>query len=217
MKFINDFFLYAGFILISINTLLYLIGYKQNIKTLAYKYFTFYLIVTLIISFWSWYLATKQMNNLHLSHVYFISQFLLLSLFYYSLFNKKQKKYVKIITIITCAALVIQYSIKSDLMYKFNIFEIFITSLPLVTYSIIHLYNSLNHANNYLLINAGILIFITSSTLIFILGNYISSNNLTNSDLKNNIYLINRILYVVYLILILLQWKRNFQLVQNKS
>lgn len=216
MKLINSIFLYAGLILIFINALVYLIGYKQNKKALAYKYFSFYLFLSFLVSFASFFLAKLKMNNLYLSHVYFIGQFILLSLFYLSLFKKKQKKHVITVMLLICLMLVIQYGFKPSLFFQFNIFEIFITSLPIVTYAIIHLYNSLNNTNNYLIINAGILIYITSSTLIFILGNYLSYEDI-NSVVKRNIYLLNKILYVVYLILILLEWKKNFRLVKNKS
>lgn len=216
MKLINSISLYAGFILVFINAVIFLIGYKQNKKSITYRLFTVYLIVSFIISLSAYILAKQKIPNLYLSHAYFISQFILLSLFYKSLFKSSQKIYVLITVVLVSLTLFIQYALKPSLFFKFNIFEIFITSLPLVVYAIVHLYNSLNKTNDYLIINAGILIYITSSTLIFILGNYLSYT-LMNSELKNNIYLINKILYVVYLTLILIQWKRNFRLVKNKS
>lgn len=214
MKLINSFFLYAGFILIFINTVLYLMGYKQNKKALAYKFFTVYLIISFIISVSAFILAKQQIPNLHLSHAYFIGQFVLLSFFYWSLFKLKQKPYVLITMMIVIVLLAIQYSLKPHLIDMFNLFEIFITSFPLVVYAIVHLYNSLNKTNNYLFINAGILIFITSSTLIFILGNVMGNAGMSNA--VRNIYMINKILYVVYLTLILIQWKTSFRPIKSK-
>ncbi len=216
MKLINVFFEYTGIILIFINALLYLIGYKHFKSVLAYKYFSWYLFISFLVSTSAFVLAKLEITNLFLSHFYFISQFLLLSLFYSALFKKNQKKYVFIVILLVCVILAIQYALKPSLFYHFNLFEIFITSLPIVVYAIIHLYNSLSNTNKFLKINSGVLIYITSSTLIFILGNYISYEAM-NSDVKRNIYLINKILYVVYLTLILIQWKTSFQPVKNKS
>ncbi len=216
MKLINVIFEYTGIILIFINALLYLIGYKRYKNVLAYKYFSWYLFISFIVSVTAFVYAKFKITNLHFSHAYFISQFLLLSLFYRSLFKSNQKKYLVIIMVLVTLILAIQYALKPSLLYQFNLFEIFITSFPIVVYAAIHLYNSLNTVYVYSLINAGVLIYITSSTLIFILGNYISYEDM-NSDIKRNIYLINKILYVVYLTLILIQWKTSFRPVKSKS
>jgi len=216
MKLINTLFEYTGIILIFVSVIIYLVGYKQNKKATAYKVFTLYLVVSFIISTTAFILAKQKIGNLYLSHAYFIFQFILLSLFYRLIFKSNQKKYVFIVIVLVCLILAIQYAYQPNLFFHFNLFEIFITSFPLVVYATIHLYNSLNQTNDYLIINSGILIYITCSTLIFILGNYISYEDM-NADVKRNIYLINKILYVVYLILILLQWKRNFRLTKSKS
>ncbi len=216
MKLISSLFTYSGLILIITNTVLFLMSYRQNKKSIAYKLFTLYLITSFIISLSALILAKKYIPNLHLSHAYFISQFILLSLFYRSLFKSAQKKYVIITIVLVCSILAVQYMFRPSLFYTFNIFEIFITSLPIVIYAMIHLYNSLNGTNNYLIINAGILVYITSSTLIFILGNYLSSIE-GNIQVSRNIYLINKILYVVYLSLILIQWRTSFRQVKSKS
>ena len=63
-------------------------------------------------------------------------------------------------------------------------------------------------------INAGILIYITTSTLIFILGDYLSL--FTKNQAIKNIWLINKVLYVIYMILILIEWKKNFRPVKSK-
>ena len=215
MKLINAIFEYAGIILIFINALLYLIGYKHFKKIVAYRYFSLYLVVSAVIAIMAFILASYKIPNLYLSHFYFITQFMFLSFFYKALFKSKQKKYVVYTILLVLLILGIQYALKPNLFYQFNSLEIFVTSLPLVVYSIIHLYNSLSSVYNYSLINAGVLVYITSSTLIFILGNYLSDLDF-NSEIRN-IYLINKILYVVYLTLILIQWKTSFQPVKNKS
>ncbi len=215
MKLINALFEYTGIILIFINALLYLIGYKRYKNVVAYKYFSWYLVVSATIAITAFILASYKIPNLYLSHFYFITQFIFLSLFYRALFKSKQKKYVIYTIVLVLAILSVQYAFKPSLFTQFNSLEIFVTSLPLVIYSIVHLYNSLSHIYKYILINAGVLVYITSSTLIFILGNYLSDLDF-NSEIRN-IYLINKILYVVYLTLILIQWKTNFLPVKSKS
>ena len=62
-------------------------------------------------------------------------------------------------------------------------------------------------------INAGILIYLTTSTLIFILGDYLSG--ISNAAVKN-IWFINAVLYVTYLVLIFIEWWKNFRVIKNK-
>jgi ABC-type transport system involved in cytochrome c biogenesis permease subunit len=84
-----------------------------------------------------------------------------------------------------------------------------------VVYSMIHLYNSLNESPKYMYINAGVLIYITTSTLIFILGDYLSGNSISSSSV-DTIWFINKVLYVIYLALIFIEWWRNFRVIKNK-
>lgn len=209
MELIDDVFENACVLLLFINSCLYIWSYSKSKKAIALKYFSVYLIITFIITFISIIMAGKGENNLYLSHYYFVFQFIFLSLFYRTLFPKHQKKVVIYILFVILSVLVIQYIFNPNSYYKFNLFEIFITSVPIIIYSIVHLYNSLSKKGEYLFINAGVLIYITTSTLIFILGNYLSAfENNTNTY----IWVINKVLYAVYLILILVEWKKlNWQ------
>jgi hypothetical protein len=214
MKLINAFFEYTGIILIFINTLLYLISYKSHKKIVAYKVFSWYLMSSFIISLAAFILAKLIINNLFLSHLYFISQFVFLTFFYKFLFNPNQQKKLILILILVLSILTYKYVSEPSLFYRFNLTEIFMTSFPLVVYSIIHLYNSISKSSRYMYINAGILIYIATSTLIFILGDYLSL--FTKNQAIKNIWLINKVLYVIYMILILIEWKKNFRPVKSK-
>jgi len=158
-------------------------------------------------------LASYKEHNLFLSHYYFILQFIFLSLFNRTLFKNSQKKLVIVLLITVITVLAIQYLIWPEIYFKFNTTEVFITSVPIVVYSMIHLYNSLHNPPKYMYINAGVLIYITKSTLIFILGDYLSSSA---SGAVNNIWFINKILYVIYLLLILTEWWKNFRVIKIK-
>ncbi len=214
MNMIDEFFGYLGILLIILNSFLFLYSYKKYGRNLSYKFFSFYLICALIVNLVVFILAKYSINNLFLSHYYFISQFILISLFYKSLFNKNQGDIVSVVFLIVISILGFQYIIWPELYFKFNTTEVFLTSFPLVVYSIVHLYNSLNKPGKFIYINAGILIYLSTSTLIFILGDYLSS--ISNSKAVNNIWFINKVLYVIYLLLILTEWWKNYRLVKNK-
>ncbi|SDR83472.1 hypothetical protein SAMN04515667_0791 [Formosa sp. Hel1_31_208] len=208
MKQFDDLLQYLGLFLIVLNALLYTRSYIIVKKNVALLFLSLYLFVSGIVMVFSSILAYNSEPNLHLSHIYFIAQFVFLSLFFGSLFNSKQKKWVTLILIFVLTVLICQYIQNPELIYKFNLFEIFITSFPIIIYSIIHLYNSLSKNGEYMLVNSGILVYLTTSTLIFILGNYLAE---FRNDLITKIWIINKLLYVLYLVLILIEWKIKFQ------
>ncbi len=215
MNKIDDFFEYLGVLLLIINSCLYIWSYSVFKNIVALKYFIIYIVSICIIQVIGHIYAHNLQNNLHLSHFYFIIQFICLSFFYKTMFTKIQKRMVYYLLGGVLIILVIQYYKNPELYFQFNSLEIFITSLPLIIYSIVHMYNSLNKSPEYMYINAGILIYITTSTLIFLLGVYLSS--FRNNDAVKNIWFINKILYTVYMVLILIEWKMNFRPVKQKS
>lgn len=157
-------------------------------------------------TFWLWY---NSVNNIHLTHYYLITQFILLSLFYYSLFtNKKQKLLVATVLILVVTILIIQSYKEPELLYMFNLTEILLTSLTIVFYSIIHFYNSLSETKKFTYINSGIFIYVLSSTLIFCSGNIMTE---LDPSINHLVWFMNVVLYLVYQILISVEWFRNFR------
>jgi len=207
---VNDYQIFlsnASKILLALNTILFLKGFFIQKKT--FKIFNLYLFVCLIIQVKSYLLWQDKIDNLYLSHYYFISQFILLSLFYITLFNsKKHKNVVKIISLLVLLILAIQYYLKPSLYYKFNLLEIVLTSLSIVSFSVVHFYNSLTEKTKYIYINSGIFVYLTCSTLIFCSGNFFKEGT---GNLKNILWLLNTILYVVYLIFIFIEWYKNYR------
>ncbi len=214
MELINDFFQDLGILLIFINACLYLWSYRSSKPSVAHNYLSLYLALSFIIVLTTIILGKNAIPNLYLSHYYFLIQFILLSLFYRSLFHKHQKRWVNTILILVILILIVQYSFKPSLYFNFNVLEIFLTSFPLVVYSIIHLYNSLSKKREYMYVNAGILIYLTTSTLIFILGDYLSNRD---GDLIRKIWFLNKVLYVGYLVLILIEWRNYNRRIRSKS
>jgi len=153
-------------------------------------------------------LSGEGKNNLYLSHVYFISQFVILSLFFLEILESKlQKRVVKISVPLCLIVLGIQYYYDNELLYRFNLFEIFITSFLLIIFSMFHFYNILNENKKYYYINAGILLYLFGSTVLFISGNLIATFEISSSEI---VWMLNSFLYIVYQIFILIEWWKMF-------
>lgn len=213
MNIINSFFEYSVIALIVINTFVYILRLKENKNKKTYKLFCLYLFCALIINICVFTLAAFKEHNLFLSHYYFILQFVILSLFYRSLFTKPQKRLVDVLLVLIITILGFQFAILPELYFKFNTTEVFMTSSPIIVYSVIHLYNSLSKSSKYMYINIGVLIYLTISTLIFILGDYLSE---VSYEAGKNIWFINKVMYASYLILIFIEWWKNFKTIKNK-
>ncbi len=213
MNLINSFFEYAVIPLIIINTIVYLFSVKNHHKNPAYTLFCIYLLCSLVINISVFTLAVFKERNLFLSHYYFILQFIILSLFYRTLFKKRQKLLVDLLLMLVILILTVQYIITPELYFKFNTTEVFITCTPIIVFSVIHLYNSLSKSSKYMYINIGVLVYLTISTLIFILGDYLSE---ISYEAGKNIWFINKVMYVFYLILIFTEWWKNFRTIKNK-
>jgi hypothetical protein len=200
------FFINAGYVLLLINFLLFGIGFFKQAK--AYKIFTLYLLVIIGIQLSAHFCAQRYGSNLIVSHLYFIGQFITLSLFYLALVKDPfQKKAIKIGFVLVLLTLGTQYGVKPDLLFKFNLYEIFITSFLLIIYATFHFYNMLDEKKSFYFINMGILLYLFGSTILFLVGNLTTKF----SDNFNMItWMLNAILYVVYQLFILYQWKIIF-------
>lgn len=197
----------VGYLLLFINLLCYSYSYLKFGK--PYKIFVWYTILMCIIQGISYALVKLGMHNLFLSHFYFVGQFILLSLFYYHLFeNKFQKKVVKMGGIVCLSFLAIQYFINPETFFRFNLFEIFITSFLIIIYSTFHLYNLLNcEKQDYYYLNLGVIIYLFGSTIIFLYANLDTSLKLF---VFFRIFMLNSFLYIIYQFFLLLEWRTSF-------
>ena len=195
-----------GYLILLLNLILFIKGFRNNGK--AYSIFTWYLGVIFLVQITSMTLKKFNIDNLFLSHFYFIGQFVLLSLFYLHILKEEiQKKIVKVCLVIGLLALGIQYANDFSLFLKFNLFEIFITSLLLILYATFHFYNMLNEKKEFYFINMGVLFYLFGSTILFLVGNL----TIVLSPKMNKItWILNSILYVLYQIFILVEWKKSF-------
>jgi hypothetical protein len=195
-----------GYFLLFANLILF--SFRLNNYGNAYKIFSLYLLVILIIQLSSYYLSSLKINNLFLSHFYFVGQFIFLSLFYKSLFKKHlQKKIINIGFLCCFVVLGIQYSLDNSLFFKFNLFEIFITSFLLIVYGIFHFYNMLSDRKEFYYINMGIVLYLFGSTILFLVGNITIE---MSGNWKKLTWVTNAFLYVVYQLFIMFEWYKSF-------
>lgn len=204
----NQIFSWLSKIILSVNVIVYSKGLSSFYSRKTFRIFFFYIgyiFLFQIVLFLFWLF---KINNIFLSHFYFIIQFVLLSFFYRELFKgKNQKRVINAVMITIISIIIIQYIFTPGLFNKFNLSEIVLTSVPLIMYSIIHFYNILGKKKEYVYINSGVLLYLSGSTLLFVAGNYIVASD---SILNKSIWIINSILFVVYQILIFVEWRKSF-------
>ncbi|TVZ56587.1 hypothetical protein OD91_1878 [Lutibacter sp. Hel_I_33_5] len=193
-----------GNLLLLINTIYYFKSYRKY--SVAFKTFTIYLFFSLIIQGIYYVLFLYKENNLFLSHVFFIGQFLILSVFYYQIFFKERlKKIIKLYLIFTLLILTFYLVFFQVNFFKFNLFEIFITSLPIIIYSLLFFFQKIDTVDKkYLHLNSGLFLYLSCSLLLFSAGNL-------KSSIKNFIWYFNMSLYVIFQILIFIEWYKNFR------
>jgi hypothetical protein len=197
---------YIGYIILFLNLVLF---FKSSIhKELPFKIFTAYLGIIFIIQIIGSVLTYLKINNLFLSHFYFIGQFLMLSFFYLNLLKLPfQKRIVWFGLFLGTFILGIQYTIEPNLFFKFNLFEIFITSFLIIVFATFHFYNMLNEKKEFYYINIGILMYLFGSTILFLVGNLMTS---LRPEFNKIPWILNTFLYIVYQLFVLFEWKKSF-------
>jgi hypothetical protein len=193
-----------GNVLLFFNTFLFLKSYRLN--SIAFKFFTIYLILSLIIQVIYFVLFKLSINNLYLTHYFFIGQFIIISLFFKQLLiNDFQKKIVKSGIFLILISIILYYFFYPLSYYKFNVFEIIITTIPLIVYSFCFFIQRIEgKKNNFIYIISGFFLYTLCSILLFVTGNI-------KAEIKNIIWYSNAVLYIVYQLLIFVEWYKHFR------
>lgn len=192
--------------------LLYIKGFRSNNK--AFKVFTIYLIIIGLIQ-----LATRvykvilEEPNLHLSHYYFICQFVLLSIFY-ALLTKH--KWIYIVLGLVLAFLGYQYIMDPGMYFRYNPIGMSLTHAIIVIYALLYFYRSLSGKVQFLIVNIGIFFYLLSSTLIFASGNLVLDLNVPES-ISELLVDTNVFLYLAFQILIFVEWWKNYSAAKINS
>jgi hypothetical protein len=183
--------------------ILYFIGFTKYGK--AYKTFTLYLVFIAIIQSALFYYALNKENNHFLFNYYFIGQFLLVSIFYYYLLRKK---WIWLVTGIIIVGLLVQYIVSPSSFINYNSIGVSVTQSIIVIYALLYYYKSLTGNTIFLIVNTGILFYFLTSILFFA-----SSNLFLNfsNEIQSSINHINNFLYFIFMILIFVEWYKNFR------
>ncbi|MCD0472191.1 hypothetical protein [Flavobacterium sp. JAS] len=202
----DDFFIYSVYVVLLLNLILYSYSFfrkeKANVFFLSYLAFSFVIQISMEVMY------HLKMNNLFAVNVFFIGQTILLGLFYNSLLKiKKQKLFVRVSLIACLLTLGVQFLIDSSQFLKFNLFEITLTSLLIVAYALLHLYNMLTESKRYYYISVGIIIYLLGSTVLFLIGNLTPELSM---DVKYLTWMLNAFLSLVYQFFILYDWIKSF-------
>lgn len=177
-------------------------------KNVLYKIITIYLIVLFLVECVCNYIGFNYPNsNFFLSHYYFLFQFVFLSLFFYRLFsNVVIKNTILILLVAELLVLGKQYFNSPAIYWKFNIFEIASTSVLLLVYSVLFLLINFKKARHpYFYFCAGLIIYLSTSSLIFLSGN--TDLVLFTEPIFVDIWVFNSLFYILYQFLIFKEWK----------
>ena len=197
-----------GLAFLFINVIIYLIGFFRNEK--AYKYFSLYLVSIFAIQIIMETFAWNNLNNHFLSTYYLFFQFVLLSIFFYTLFlpvAKFKSNVVLFISGLVTTGLFFQYCLYPANYFTFNSIGFLLTSVILIIYSVLYLYELLSRRLFFHYVTIGIFIYLISSALIFASA---ASLVTINDDLYVYIWNTNGILFIIYQLLILWEWKQQF-------
>lgn len=201
-------------VILIINCIIYLKSFSSRAR--AFKVFSIYLLTISIIQVSSLIIGRLGIENIVFSHFYFITQFILLLIFYKLLLRGRIIKRTIELTILAVSLLLIIHFIYDYLiLFKFSLIEIMSCSIPIIVYSAIHLFQSLdNKDKSYLLISSGVFVYILCSTLIFASGNLMPDLDPSINEL---IWNVNSYLYLTYQILIFIEWYKNFRKIEASA
>ncbi|TCK67635.1 hypothetical protein DFQ05_1414 [Winogradskyella wandonensis] len=204
---------YISYFLLGLSFILFATTYLANKKSKYYNRFLVFLLTMISIELASSYYY-RQGNNLFLSHIYFFVRFLTLSFFYRALLYEFQKRIVDIVFVIVSVIFVF-YHVGGYMDYyhvsAFNPFEVFVCSVPICIYSVLHVYNSLENKMVFAYINYGLLIYITVSTLLFITGFVLNNNENVSKKLALFMWNLNSVFWIICLLLFIVEWWKNYR------
>jgi hypothetical protein len=200
-----------GLFCLVVNAVLYVL--KISGKDKNYRILTTYLVVLSVEEIICNVMGfTHPNSNLFLNHFHFNIQFIFLSMLFYRLFtNVALKKIVIVMPAIVWLALGIQYYSSPSLFWQFNVPEIAIISLILISYSLIHLYNCLGAEKRYFYFAIGLIMYLLCSSIIYMSGKY---ELVFLYKPYIDIWVFNSLFFITYQYLLFKEWK---MLNRNKS
>ena len=105
--------------------------------------------------------------------------------------------------------LIFQFVYDPGIFLVYNPLGMTITQTILVIYAILYLYKTLQGKSEFIITNIGLLVYLLSSTLIFASGNLVLNLEIPEKT-KFLLINVNRILVVVFQVLLLIEWWQNY-------
>ena len=199
-------FVNISYVLLFLNFILYVMRFYKNSK--PYKIFTYYLFLIITVQVIAHICTEVYGDNLFLSHFYFVGQFIFLNLFYKSIYKLDwQKKMANSLLLGGLTVIGVQYLIDPAAFFKFNKLEIVVTSFLIVILAVIHLYNMLSEKKEFYYATIGIIFYLFSSTILFLVGNLME---MLGDKYHFFPWTINAFLVILYHLFILYEWKMSF-------
>jgi hypothetical protein len=206
---------YVGLCTLLINTIIYSIGFAQKGK--AYRTFVLYLFLLFVIQALTEIFASNNINNHFIATYYLFLPFIFLSIFFYHLFSDiktKKNLLVKYFSSAVIVGLIVQYSMFPHMYFDFNSLGLLVTTCVIIVYAVLYLFELISKKLPFHYVTIGIFIYFISSSLIFASATTIVSFNV---EIGSFIWKINALLFIVYQLLILWEWKQSFYLKPMKQ
>lgn len=177
---------------------------KKSIRTLFY-----YLVFLLLFQIITTTLTSLNINNLILSHGYFIIQFFILAYLFNQIIERQWvTKLIKVYVVCVLCFLLFQYILFPSLIWNYNIIEVYITHYLIILLSLIYFYENLGKKKEYQPFVIAMLIYSTLSTSIFLFANVASY-----TDIESVVYIwgIHLLILIVCQLLITFQWSSTLK------
>lgn len=158
-------------------------------SNLTIKILSIHIMISAVVECGSALLWAMKINNIFLLHLYTLEEFALLSWFYSSLISGSKWALFFRISIVVFSILSILNSIFLQAVTVNNTYARALESLICMIYALICFHKMINYpagmpkpyVTALLLINSGIMIYFTSSSLLFTLSNYLRKPGLTDA------------------------------------
>lgn len=199
--------IYSGYFILFLNLLLF--GFSFFRHRMGNFYFLSYLLFSCIMQFCMELCYHLRVENLFLMNSFFIGQLILLGLFYKSLVKiKGQRNFVNYTIVLVLALIAISYIIDPSLFFKFNLFEIAFSSIVIVLFAFLHLYNMLSEKKEYYFVTIGLISYMLGSTVLYIVGNLAIT---LSANFRMFSFKLNAFLFILYQFFILFEWFKSFK------
>ncbi|WP_281763904.1 hypothetical protein [Neptunitalea lumnitzerae] len=205
-----------GYFFMGINALVFSFFTKGKSSPTLY-WFRWYAWSIVLVQIVTAYYSSHKMNNLFISHFYFNFQFITVSLmFKHLIHNKFLRKLNMYLVVLVPLFLVHQYVFNPEDFFNIYIGEVFLCSLPLVAYAVYYLYRSIELMNRkWIFFSSGLLLYLLSSSIVFS-GYDILVRDHIETLKKFNFWILNNIIYLIYQIMVTIEWYENFRKNRNR-